>query len=40
VKDERKEFFESLLENAEKVGIPKRVIQIYLDQVTNRFEVK
>ncbi|WP_263399372.1 hypothetical protein [Sutcliffiella deserti] len=40
MKDKRKEFFELLLVNSEKVGIPKRVIQIYVDQVTNRIEVK
>lgn len=38
--DKRKKYFNALLANSERLGIPKRVIQIYIDQINNKFEVK
>ncbi|WP_421379650.1 hypothetical protein ACOJQI_15955 [Bacillus salacetis] len=40
MKDKKKAFLNSLLANSEKVGMPKKVIEIYINQINNRFEVK
>ncbi|WP_267195394.1 hypothetical protein [Filobacillus milosensis] len=40
MKDKHKGFYKVLLDKSEEIGISKRVIQIYIDQVTSRFEVK